>query len=470
MGNFFFKKLLHFFIIFWLWVKIYYFAGRNSAGLSKPKFSVRRIFRRSGDIFLKMLSEMHSTCPVELSRGLFWKNCNFTKILDFEHFFFGVSSKNSGSIVQTVIYVSSETFWKKMLRRPEVFWSSSNLEKGTLGFLTENFQHGCQNSFFLLCISHLFFWPSVIFLYTFAEKAFRNWNQSVHRIMRCPDDFSLIAMSKLHSACPVEPTGGHFLSERVAISLFFVVRVQCFRHIVKKFWQRCRKWHLQVLRNKLKKKSTSLYLKKFDHHPTWWINSLAFWPKTSSRAAEGVFLQVKWNNLRKYCFSKQKCNFPSFFFYFESIFMRLLLNFLAGLSKLNFECPQKYSTSWWFFFRERCRNCFQFLQWNFRRHFLLKNCVFITFLDFEQFILAFRQKNSASFSKLHSTYPMELLEESFSEWTAFSQDSWTLSTFFSAFSRKIPPALSKLSSTCPKKHFAEDKCVEWPQIFWSSSY
>ena len=45
-------------------------------------FSVRRIFRRPGDIFLTVLSEMHSTCPVELFWGLFWKNCNVTKVLD----------------------------------------------------------------------------------------------------------------------------------------------------------------------------------------------------------------------------------------------------------------------------------------------------------------------------------------------------------------------------------------------------
>ena len=109
-------------------------------------FSVRRIFWRPGDIFLTVLSEMHSTCLVELFLGLFWKNCNITKVLDLITSLQRFLKKFRQPCPNCHLRVLRNSLKeKKRFERPEIFRSSSNLENETLWFLVENFQQACRN-------------------------------------------------------------------------------------------------------------------------------------------------------------------------------------------------------------------------------------------------------------------------------------------------------------------------------------
>ena len=167
-GNFFFQKIVAIFHHFLTLIKNLLLLREKFLQVCQNRsFSVRRIFRRSCDIFLKVLSEMHSTCPVELSRGLFWKNCNSTKILDFEHFFSAFRQKIPAALSKLPSTCPEKHFeGKKWFERPEFFRSSSNWENETLRFLVENFQQACRN--WVLQVKwkflRIFFWNKLHFL------------------------------------------------------------------------------------------------------------------------------------------------------------------------------------------------------------------------------------------------------------------------------------------------------------------
>ena len=219
----------------------------------------------------------------------------------------------------------------------------------------------------------IFFWLSFSFFIKicriFFWQVYQNWNQSVTTFFESDVETAFRLSSGTY--------WGTFSSKELQFHIFLVYWILLFSACRQKFWKRCQKWHPQVLRNKLKTKSTSKYLRIFDNHLSWANESWAFWPKTFNWAAKTCFSGSS-RTICKKNFQKQFA-FYNFFCLSVNFFGTFGTNFLTGLSKLNSRCPQDVRRPIKNF-RQRCRNCVLPVQWNFLLDMcFLKKSIFTTF-------------------------------------------------------------------------------------------
>ena len=171
------------------------FAGKFSAGLSKPNFQRPQDFSTSWWYLFDSVVGNAFNLSSGIFWGLFWKNCNITKVLDlitsFQRFFkkFRQHCPNCHQRILSNILKK-----KKGFERPEIFRSSSNLENETLGFLVENFQQAFQNWFLQVKwkISRIFLKQVEFYIYFLTFSFF------FYKKLR---KFFLKGLSKLKSKC-----------------------------------------------------------------------------------------------------------------------------------------------------------------------------------------------------------------------------------------------------------------------------
>ena len=119
-----------------------------SAGLSRLNFTCPQNYSTFRLSFFDSVPKLLSNCPVELHCGLFWKNCFSTISLDFELLFFGTSSKKVDRVVETTVYMSWETIWRrKILRKIWNFSIITQLGEWKLGLSARKLSAGYQQWF-----------------------------------------------------------------------------------------------------------------------------------------------------------------------------------------------------------------------------------------------------------------------------------------------------------------------------------
>ena len=132
---------------------------------------VRRIIRHPADFFSRALLKLLLTCTVEISKGLLFEELRFHKFFGFWALCFSILSKNFGSVFETGVNVSWETFWRKKVLRRWIwnFLITILLVKVNLGLSGQKLSAGLpkfvfagqvqqfENLFFkTICIVHLF--------------------------------------------------------------------------------------------------------------------------------------------------------------------------------------------------------------------------------------------------------------------------------------------------------------------------
>ena len=172
------------------------FAGKFSAGLSKPNFQRPQDFSTSWWYLFDSVVGNAFNLSSGTFLGTFLKELQYHKSLGFDHFFSAFPQKIQAALFKQPSTCPEKHFeGKKWFERPEIFRWSSNLENETLGFLVENFQQACRNWVLQVKwnVLSIFFWNKLHFLSffdfqflffikncrNFFWQVYQNWNQNV---------------------------------------------------------------------------------------------------------------------------------------------------------------------------------------------------------------------------------------------------------------------------------------------------